>query len=181
MDEDLSSSLHLCTYSVKGKKCILSVFLSSKRSQISPLCVSQRPATTSEKEETRFLKVELLIHAHSHATLWELCSNNRSSEESDGAVARSDLCYVTCGPRNICSPSSLDMCGMNRSFPGESKLFACFNSLRISASSFVPSFSFSCQPSYFCVSWFFSVIFCLLPSRSVLLFLALRDSRVTTP
>lgn len=124
-----------------------------------PLCeqsVPVSPSTTSErqseKEETRFLKVELLIHARSHGVLWGLCSNNRSSEESDGAVARSDLCYVTCGPRNICSPSSLDMCGMNRSFPGESKLFVCFNSLHLSASSFLPSFSVPCQPSYSSVS-----------------------------
>lgn len=86
-----------------------------------------------------FLQVELLIHARSRGVFWGLCSNNRSSEESDGTVARSDLCYVTCGPRNICSPSSLDMCGMNRSFPGEPEPFVCFNSLHLAASS-------SCHP-----------------------------------
>lgn len=88
-----------------------------------------------------FFKAELLICARSHGILWELCSNNRGSEESDGAVAQSGLCYVTCGPRNICSPSSLDMCGMNRALPGESGPFACFNPLQLSASSLLPSFS----------------------------------------
>lgn len=34
---------------------------------------------------------------------WELCSNNRSSEGSDGAVARSDLCYVTWAPEHLFS------------------------------------------------------------------------------
>lgn len=60
-------------------------------------------------------------------------SNNRNS---DRAVARSDLCYVTRGPGNICSPSSLDMCGMNTRFSGE------LYSLHLSAPFFLPSFPF---------------------------------------
>ena len=108
--------------------------------------VSRCPVTTSEKQKVYFLKVELLIHARPHGVLWDLCSNNRSSLESDGTVAQSDLCYVTCGPRNICSSSSLDMCGMSRSFPRESKLFACFNHLSIYL---LHPLSLSCQPSYF--------------------------------
>lgn len=66
-----------------------------------------------------------------------LCSNNRSSQGFDGAEAQSNLCRVTWWPRNICSPSSLNTCGMKRSFPGDFKLLVCFSFLHLSASSFL--------------------------------------------
>lgn len=87
-------------------------------------------------------------YPRSHGVLWGFCSNNRGSEECDGAEAQSDLCYVTWWPGNICSPSSLDMCGMNRSFPGESKLFVRFSSLHLFASTLLPFF-FSLLSVYF--------------------------------
>lgn len=98
-----------------------------------------------------FLKVEPCLSMLSWS-LVGLCSNNRCSQGSDGAEAQSNLCHVTWWPRNICSPSSLDTCGMKRSFPGDFKLLVCFSLLCLSASSFLPFFSHSCQPSYFSLS-----------------------------
>lgn len=65
------------------------------------------------------------------------------------------------------------MCGMNRSLPGESKLFACFNSL--SSSQFHPSFHlFSHLPAFLFIYLFSLVnlynlclfLFCLISASS---------------
>lgn len=80
-----------------------------------------------------FIQVVVLIRLCSHCVSWDLSSNS-------GVVPQSDLCFVTCGPRNICSASSLSMCGRSRSFPGGTVMFSCLNSPHLSSSSSSTSF-----------------------------------------
>lgn len=84
---------------------------------------------------TYFLKVELLIRV-----LVGPCGNCAPTIEAQKKIwwaeVRSNLCYRTWRPSNICSRSSLDTCGMSGSFPGDAKLFVCRSCLSFSETSY---------------------------------------------